>query len=237
LISPDLPPVAIVCGGLATRLGALTAQTPKSLLLVNGTPFLVHQLRLLASREIHDVVLCVGHLGNQILAVAGDGSDFNLSIQYSEDGQTLLGTGGAVRRALPQLSEKFFVLYGDSYLPCDYRGVAGAFETSGRPALMTVYRNEGRFDTSNVEFAGNRVLRYDKTNPTPAMRYIDYGLGVFRREVFETRPERFDLASVYTDLAKREELAGHEVHERFYEIGSAAGLEATAEYLAGVVRR
>lgn len=220
-------PVALLAGGLGTRLRPWTESVPKALVDVNGEPFLAHQLRLLASRGIERVVLCIGYKGEMIRAWSGDGSRFGLRLEYSEDWPELLGTAGAVRKALPLLGERFFVLYGDSYLPCDYRAVQQAFLAAGKPALMTVYRNEGRWDASNVEFSGGRILAYDKRSPTPRMQHIDYGLGVFESSVFAALPagERCDLADLYRDLLARDELAAFEVSERFWEVGSRAGLE------------
>ena len=178
-------PVAILAGGLGTRLYPLTERIPKALVEINGEPFLAHQLRLLRARGIERVVLCIGQHGERIREYAGDGARFGLAIDYSFDGPALLGTAGAVRQALPLLGDAFLVLYGDSYLPCSYEDVAEAFRTAGQPGLMTVYRNEGRWDTSNVEFAGGRIVAYDKKDRTEGMQHIDYGLGVFSRAAFE----------------------------------------------------
>ncbi len=218
-------PIAILAGGLATRLRPVTEKIPKALVPVAGEPFLAHQLRLLHSRGITRAVLCVGYLGEMIQREFGT-SAFGVELAYSFDGPKLLGTGGALRQALPLLGEAFFVLYGDSYLPIDYAAVAAAWQESGRPALMTVFRNEGAWDTSNVEFTGGRIARYDKRERTAAMRHIDYGLSIFRREVFDVYPADapFDLAAVQRDLAAAGQLAGHEVAQRFYEIGSHTGL-------------
>ena len=226
--------VAILAGGLATRLRPLTETVPKSLLEVNGEPFVVHQLRLLQAKGVRRVVLCVGHLGELVQRVIGDGSAFGLQIDYSFDGPTLLGTAGAVRNALPKLGECFFVMYGDSYLPCDYTAIARNFVSAGVLAMMTVFRNEGKWDTSNVEFEAGEILAYSKTNRSPRMRYIDYGLGVFRAEAFHNLPEEkpCDLTALYVDLLQREQLAAFEAKERFYEIGSPEGLQETAEFLA-----
>jgi len=219
-------PVAILAGGLATRLRPLTETIPKSLIEIAGEPFLAHQLRLLKSRGIGRVVLCVGYLGGMVRDFAGTGESFGLEIQYSLDGPAPLGTAGALRQALPLLGEAFFVVYGDSYLPCDYRGIEAAFLDSGKPALMTVFPNEGQWDASNVEFSDGNIIRYEKSARTPAMRHIDYGLGMFRRPVFEALPSGpHDLAAVYRELLARGELAAVEVPERFYEIGSQAGIE------------
>jgi N-acetyl-alpha-D-muramate 1-phosphate uridylyltransferase len=226
--------VAILAGGLATRLRPLTETVPKSLLEVNGAPFAVHQLRLLQAKGIRRVVLCVGHLGTLVQRAIGDGFSLGLEVDYSFDGPVLLGTAGAIRNALPKLGNSFFVMYGDSYLPCDYAAIARNFESAEGLAMMTVFRNEGKWDTSNVEFDAGTILAYSKTNRTPRMRYIDYGLGVFRAQPFKDLPagKASDLTELYTDLLQRKQLAAFEVRERFYEIGSPAGLRETAEFLA-----
>jgi len=227
-------PVAILAGGLATRLRPLTETIPKALLEINREPFLAHQLRLLRRNGIERVVLCAGYRGEQIFQYAGDGRAFGLHIDYSFDGPHLLGTAGAIRRALPLLGERFFVLYGDSYLPCDYAAVERAFLVSHQLGLMTVFRNDGHWDTSNLEYSEGRILLYDKVNRTPAMRYIDYGLGAFCRPAFETLPQDHpaDLAALYQDLLRTGELAGLEVPTRFYEIGSPEGIRELSEFLA-----
>jgi NDP-sugar pyrophosphorylase family protein len=217
--------VAILAGGLATRLRPITEKIPKSLVPVAGQPFLAHQLELLQSRGIRHAVLCVGHLGEMIQRDFG-GEKFGVKLDYSFDGPKLLGTGGAIQRALPLLGAEFFVLYGDSYLPVDYAPIADSFHQSGKPGLMTVYRNEGKFDTSNVVFANGKIQVYDKKNRQPEMRYIDYGLSLFKASVFDAyAPDQpFDLAEVMGKLVREKQLAGFEVRERFYEIGSPAGL-------------
>jgi NDP-sugar pyrophosphorylase family protein len=231
-------PVAILCGGLATRLRPLTETIPKALIELNGEPFLAHQLRLLSSRGIEKAVLCVGYRGEMIQEFVGDGSRFGLQAEVLFDGPTLLGTAGAIRRALPLLDENFFVLYGDSYLPCDYAAIANVFLDSGKRGLMAVFRNEGKFDSSNVEYRDGSILRYDKKGRTAAMRHIDYGLGAFRADVFTALPdgEVCDLATVYQNLLAAAELTAFEVPERFYEIGSVSGIEETAVYLRSVPR-
>ena len=226
-------PVAILCGGLATRLRPVTATIPKSLIPVNGEPFIAHQLRLLDAAGLESVVLCIGYLGEMIRDFAGDRFG-RLRISYSFDGPKLLGTAGAIRRAFDLLDQSFFVLYGDSYLPCDYRMVGDQFAQSGKSGLMTVYHNEGKFDTSNVEFANGRIMRYDKVNETPEMRYIDYGLGVFDKSAFSglSEDEPSDLAMVYRRLLDTNDLAACEVRERFYEIGSVEGIRDLEAYLS-----
>lgn len=226
-------PVAILAGGLATRLRPTTETIPKALIEISGEPFLAHQLRLLNRSGIERVVLCIGHRGEQIQSYAGDGRRFGLHIDYSYDGPRLLGTAGALRRALTLLGEAFFVVYGDSYLPCDYHAIEQTFLDSGKLGLMTVFRNEGKWDTSNVEFSGGLLLAYDKRSRTPRMHHIDYGLGVFRSAAFAALQacEPYDLATLYCDLLAKDELAAHEVGERFYETGSFAGIREMEEFL------
>lgn len=225
--------VAILSGGQGTRLHPLTEKIPKSLVDLNGEPFAVHQLRLLRAKGITKAVLCVGHLGVLIQRAIGNGAALSLQVDYSFDGPLLLGTAGAIKNALPKLGEAFFVMYGDSYLPCDYAAVERSFESSGKLALMTIFRNEGKWDSSNVEFEAGKLLAYSKKNRTAQMRYIDYGLGVFRAAAFDYVPagKSYDLAELYADLLQRRQLAAYEVKERFYEIGSPAGLRETAVFL------
>ena len=225
--SIDKIPIAILAGGLATRLRPITEKIPKSLVPVAGKPFLAHQLELLHSRGIRRAVLCIGYLGEMIQKDFGDGENFGVKLDYSFDGLKLLGTGGAIKRALPLLSDEFFVLYGDSYLPLEYAPVAEFFHRSGKPGLMTLFRNEGKFDTSNVVFADGEIKVYDKKNKLPEMRHIDYGLSLFKAGVFDAYgvDQPFDLAEVMGKLVREKQLAGFEVTERFYEIGSHTGLE------------
>jgi NDP-sugar pyrophosphorylase family protein len=226
-------PIAILAGGLATRMRPLTTTVPKALLDVNGEPFIAHQLRLLAGWGVEQAVVCTGYLGEQIEEHVGDGDRFGLRVAYSPDGDRLLGTAGALKRALPLLGERFLVIYGDSYLPCDARAAVRAFDDSGKLALMTVVRNEGLWDTSNVVFENGTIVTYDKKARTAAMRHIDYGLGALDARAFAGVPADLPscLADLYQALLARGELAGHEVAERFYEIGSFQGLEELCRYL------
>ncbi len=224
-ISISKIPIAILAGGLATRLRPITEKIPKSLVPVAGEPFLAHQLRLLHARGIRRAVLCIGYLGEMIQHDFGNEA-FGVKLEYSFDGEKLLGTGGAIKRALPKLGDEFFVLYGDSYLPIDYAPVAEFFQSSGKLGCMTVYRNEGKFDTSNVIFRDGEIAVYDKKLKSPEMRHIDYGLSLFKASVFDAyaADQVFDLAEVMGKLVREKQLAGYEVRERFYEMGSPVGL-------------
>jgi N-acetyl-alpha-D-muramate 1-phosphate uridylyltransferase len=225
-------PVAILAGGLATRMKPITESIPKSLLDVHGKPFIARQLECLAERGACRVTICIGHLGGMIRDTVGDGSRFGLEVQYSDEGSTLLGTGGALHKALPLLGQQFLVLYGDSLLECDYEAVETSFIQSGKSGLMTVFRNEDLFDASNVLFADGRIKAYDKRHRTPEMKHIDYGLGGLSARSFDRFPggAPVDLAVLYQNLLEQDELAGFEVFQRFYEIGSPAGLAETRRY-------
>ena len=219
-------PVAILAGGMATRLRPITEKIPKLLVEVAGEPFFSHQIRPLREAGLTRLVLCVGYLGEKIVEQYGDGSAWGVQISYAFDGPKLLGTGGALIQALPKLGERFYVLYGDSYLPIHYRAVGDFFLESGKKGLMTVFENHERYDTSNVWFENGSIRLYDKKNKLPEMHHIDYGLGVFQASAFDGFPRDavVDLAEVQKSLVEQGELAGYEIGERFYEIGSHAGL-------------
>jgi NDP-sugar pyrophosphorylase family protein len=227
-------PVALLAGGLATRLRPITHKVPKCLVEVAGRPFIDHQLAMLRDNGIRRVVLCLGHLGALVTSHVGDGSRFGIDVSYSFDGDRLLGTGGALRRALPLLGDVFWVLYGDSYLDIDYRAIFNHFSSGHALGLMTVLHNGNQWDKSNALFDNGRLVAYDKRRPTPAMRFIDYGVALLRRVAVERiyKDEICDLADLYHDLVAAKEMVGYEVTRRFYEIGSPAGLEETQNYLA-----
>jgi NDP-sugar pyrophosphorylase family protein len=222
--------VAVLAGGLATRLRPVTETIPKALIEIKEEPFIFHQLRLLKKNGIHKVVLCVGYLGEQIEAIVGTGKDFGLTVEYAYDSQNggpLLGTAGAIKRALPLLGENFFVTYGDSYLTCSYSDVQHSFEAQKKLSLMTVFHNQGQWDKSNVKYVNNEIIIYDKKSSDPDLHYIDYGLGVFHASAFDKVPENvfYDLADLYKMLLAEKQLGAFEVKERFYEIGSFSGIE------------
>lgn len=225
-------PVAILAGGLATRLRPITETIPKALVEVAGKPFIFWQLEYLRSQGVRSVVLCVGYLGEMIEASVGNGERFGLKVSYSADGPKLLGTGGALKNALTLLGQQFFVLYGDSFLPIEFASIEKAFLESRRAALMTVFENGDRWDKSNVLIQNGELVEYNKNQPRPEMSHIDYGLGVISSQVLEkySADQSFDLAEVYHSLSLDAQLACYEVHERFYEIGSHSGLKETEAY-------
>ena len=225
-------PVAILAGGLATRLWPITETIPKSLVEVAGRPFILRQLAYLRDQGVRRVVLCIGYLGEMIEEVVGTGELLGLEVTYSLDGPNLLGTGGALKKAAPLLGERFFVLYGDSFLPVNFRSVQDVFECSDRDALMTVLHNEDCWDKSNVRFQDGQLLEYNKRDPRKGMAHIDYGLGVLSAGALRGYPDGqvLDLADVYRDLSMQGRLAGMEVYQRFYEIGSHDGLKDAGAY-------
>lgn len=226
-------PVVILAGGLATRLYPLTQTVPKALLPIAGRPFIDHQLALLKEKGVEQVVLCIGNLGRQIEDYVGDGSRWGLVIRYSYDGDKLLGTGGAIKKAKEFLPDSFMILYGDSYLDIDYFPVVRKFHEANLPVLMTIYRNRNALESSNIFMKDGKIARYSKTKRDPAMEHIDYGLIVIHREVFDACPasEPFDLSLVLGRAADAGLVAAYEVQERFYEIGSPKGIQETEEYI------
>jgi len=226
-------PVAILAGGLATRLGATVATLPKALVPVAGRPFIDHQLALLRDAGARRVVLCVKHMASAIEAHLGDGAAHGLAISYAHDGERLLGTGGALRQALPLLGDACFVLYGDSYLEVPLAPIVAALDQSPAWGVMTVLRNDGRWDKSNALVQDGRLVRYDKRSPSPGMAHIDYGLALLRREAVDRIPPEtsYDLSDLYRDLVDEERMIGFEVTRRFYEIGSPEGLAETRALL------
>jgi len=232
----SLYPVVILAGGLATRLRPITQTIPKCLVEVNGVPFLDIQLRQLASQGVGKVIVLIGYLGEMVREYVGDGSRYGLEVTFVPDGPRLLGTAGALRAAVNQLPETFFVLYGDSYLRCSYRAIQARYIMSGKPVLMTVFRNDRQWDTSNVRYVDGTVEAYSKLSLTSDMHYIDYGLMVFQRDVIKAVPadQIYDLATVLEEHVNRKAVVGFEAIDRFYEIGSHDGLRDLSEFLASV---
>ena len=228
----DQTTVLILCGGLATRLQPITKTIPKSLVMVNNKPMLQYQLDMLQKQGIRHVVLCVGYLGEMIQDTFGD-KYRDILLEYSFDGPKLIGTGGAIKKAYSKLSDTFFVLYGDSYLPVEYKPILEYFHTTNKEGLMTLFKNDNLYDTSNVVFKDNQIICYDKKNKTTDMNYIDYGLSIFNVSVFKTYPAdcSFDLSQVMVNLVNNKQLAGYEVFNRFYEMGSINGLNELEQYL------
>lgn len=226
----------ILAGGRGLRMRPMTIDTPKALLPVAGQPFAAHQLRWIAAHGVDRVVYCIGDLGDQIRAFVGDGARFGLAASYIEDGEPLRGTAGALRRALDAdaLDEAFLVLYGDSYLPIDVAAVWTAFHAQARPAMMTVLRHDPAWEIGNVEYADGIVTAYRKSKVDTGMPYVDYGLSAYRRDLVAElvpRDAPTDLAAVQTRLAADGRMAGYEVHQRFYEIGSPTGLRELERWL------
>jgi MurNAc alpha-1-phosphate uridylyltransferase len=228
--------VAILAGGLATRLRPITVTIPKSMIMVHGKPFLEYQLEFLKQGGIEDIVLCVGHLKEHIESYFDDGSRFGVMIRYSKEEGPLLGTAGALRNAIDLLDDTFFVMYGDSYLFLDFKEIWRFFHQFEKSGLMVVYKNENKYDTSNVSAYGNLVEKYSKTEQTPDMVYIDYGVSLLHKKVLELIPgnEYFSLETVFSSLIANHELLAFPVKQRFYEIGSKEGLKEFQAYIAKI---
>ena len=219
--------MVILAGGLATRMRPLTSKLPKSMLQIKGRPFLEYQLELLKEYEIKDILLCVGYKGELIKDHFGDGRKFGVNLSYSFDGDKLLGTGGALKKAYKLLNENFFLMYGDSYLPYDYQEIERHFRDSVKLLLMVAYRNQNRFDRSNLLIQDGMIKLYDKTLQGENLEYIDAGLSILKKEVLNLVPEEepYDLEELYRTLISEEEMTAFEVKQRFYQIGSFEGLE------------
>ncbi len=230
----DSSPVLILSGGLGTRMSSLYPDIPKAMIPINGKPLIAHQLRLLARERVRNVILCVGYRYDPLVEYVGSGEAFGVCVHYSYDGEKLLGTGGAIRKASQELNVSFAVLYGDSYLDVSFEPIFEAFRRSNKSALMTVYRNNNCLIPSNILYLAGSIIDYNKAEPTEAMKHIDYGLSVFNPQSFKNFPidEAFDLGDVFQDLIKKNLLAAYEVKERFYEAGSPQGLKELSEYLA-----
>jgi MurNAc alpha-1-phosphate uridylyltransferase len=226
--------LCLLAGGFATRLRPHTEKIPKSLLEINGKPFIEYQLELLKKNGIENIVICAGFLGEKIKEYIYKINP-DTGIEFSFDGEKLLGTGGAVKKALSKLEDPFFVMYGDSYLDTDFKIINEYFLKNRKQGLMTVFKNNGKWDKSNVLFESGKILEYDKSRNNNR-HYIDYGLGILTHEVFKDFKNQsvFDLEEVYKSLLKKDELLGFEVKERFYEIGSFEGIEETSEYLSSL---
>jgi NDP-sugar pyrophosphorylase family protein len=228
-----MPKVVILAGGPATRLYPITHSVPKAMIEVAGKPFIAHQLELLKKNGIENVVICLGYLGERIKDFIKEGEDFGIKVEYSFDGEKLLGTGGAINKALNLLDDVFFVMYGDSYLRADFKAISDYFLSRDKKGLMTVIKNQNRWDKSNVVYNKGKIIKYDKKNPTADMEYIDYGLALLKKEIFSQRNygQVFGLDRVYEDLIQEGEMLAYEVKKRFFEIGSLSGLEETRKYL------
>jgi N-acetyl-alpha-D-muramate 1-phosphate uridylyltransferase len=211
-----------------------TLTVPKSMLLVAGRPFVEWQLERLGAAGLTDVVMCIAFLGEQIRDHVGDGARFGVHVRWSTEGPNLLGTAGALRAALPLLSRTFLVTYGDSYLPFDYDGPLRLLEIRGdADGVMTVFKNDGKWDASNVSTDGDWVARYEKGVRDPSLDHIDYGATALRREVVAALPEGLPLGLdvLQRQLAERRRLRAYFAHERFYEVGSREGLADLDRYL------
>lgn len=226
-------PIAVLAGGRGMRLRPLTYGTPKSMLQVAGKPFIAYVLERFVQEGIKEVVLCVGQGAKKIESFVGDGRKWGLKIVYSLDREPLLGTGGAVLKALPLLGAEFLVQYGDTLLLCNYHAITKCFLSGCCKGLMTVYHNQNQWDKSNIVFKNNSIVQYSKTRTGDEIEYIDYGLLAFKKEAFAGYPrdKRMDLSVVCQDLIAEQQLQGIEVTEKFYEIGTVDAKKRTACFL------
>jgi NDP-sugar pyrophosphorylase family protein len=226
-------PVALLAGGMATRLGDLTKETPKSLIEISGRPFIDYQLKKFARSGFSQIVICVGNLSEKIIDFVGDGKEYGLEVTYSHDGVEQLGTGGAIQRAIPLMGKDFFVQYGDSFLDFNYKELEQEYLKNSGPCLMSIYMNQNNFDKSNVKISEGGFISYSKSEPSADMTFIDYGCMILNpKSISEfATPEKFDLSDYLEHVSESGLLRGHEVKNRFFEIGSKSGLSAFEEYV------
>ncbi len=226
------PQIVVLAGGLATRLGELSKNQPKSMIKINNKPFLQYQLELFKKNGITRVLLCLGYLGEQIEKYFGTGSRFGMNIKYSYENKPL-STAGAIKNAGLLLDDEFFTIYGDSYVFLDFRDIYNYFHSKNKQALMTVYKNDNLYDSSNTVIQDEFVLKYNKHQKTSDMTYIEYGVNLFRKEILSKIPEDsyYELGDVFNSLIKDKELLAYQVKERFYEIGSLNGLADFKKYI------
>jgi MurNAc alpha-1-phosphate uridylyltransferase len=226
--------VAILAGGMANRLGELTEKEPKAMLKILGRPFIEYQIELIRKQKISDIVICAGHLGEQIQDYLGDGRRYGVNIKYSRE-DSPLGTAGALKKAEKLLDSVFITMYGDSYLFLDFNNMLSHFVNRSRMVMMTVYKNDDRHDRSNTSVSDGLVTGYSKNGRTGDMVYIDYGAHVFRKEALALVPDNrfYPLEELFPVLISQKQLLAYEVRERFYEIGSVPGIGEFTEYIRG----
>ncbi len=224
--------IVILAGGMATRLYPVSLSVPKSLIDINGKPFIIHQLELLKQNGINEAVLCLGNLGKPIEELLGNKYANSVNLQYSYDGDILLGTGGAIKNAFNLITDPFMVMYGDSYLDIDYIEILNYFNNFDKLGLMSVLRNQGKWDKSNIIFRDGNIIKYDKKDD-PEFDCIDYGFSILKKDAFKDflYLRSFDLKDIFKNLISKNQMLGFEVHKRFYEIGSFEGIEDLKSYL------
>jgi N-acetyl-alpha-D-muramate 1-phosphate uridylyltransferase len=223
----------ILAGGMATRLYPITEKIPKSLVMINNKPFIEYQLRYLQKQGIKNVVISIGQFGEMIENCVKNLKNIKLDIEFVFDGKSLLGTGGAVKNSLYKLSDIFFVMYGDSFLPVNFEHIKNSFEYNNKEALMTIFENLNLYDKSNVLYENNKIQEYNKKTFNPKMKHIDYGLSIFSKNIFKDFPvyTNFDLSQVFLKMLSLNELDCFIVSERFYEIGSFQGIKDFENYV------
>jgi N-acetyl-alpha-D-muramate 1-phosphate uridylyltransferase len=225
-------PIVLLVGGYGTRLGRLTKKIPKAMIKINQRPFLYYLLNHLSSQGFKDVILCTGYLGSQIKKYVGNGKKFNLDVKYSVEKKFLLGTAGCIKKALPLLSNNFFIIYGDTFLPIQFKKIQEVYLKKKAKALITIYKNTNKYDFSNISLSKGNIY-YEKNSKKKNMKYIDYGLSIFNKNVFKSLMFKKinDLSNVLNILSKKKLLKYAIVKKRFYEIGSIKGLKEAKKIL------
>jgi len=210
----------ILVGGRGTRLGKLTENVPKPLLEILGRPFLEYLLNHLRSQGVEKIVLCVGYLRGRFVNYFGNGAQFGLQIEYSQESRPA-GTGGALALAGSLLDELFFVLNGDTIFDAPVQSLAEMLleqnDALGAIALRKVM-NVSRY--GRVDLDGNRIVGFDEKNRNgPGL--INGGIYCLRKAALALLPS--PPCSIEKDffplLAHKSYLLGHNFSGYFIDIG------------------
>jgi NDP-sugar pyrophosphorylase family protein len=204
------------------------------MLPLHGRPFIDYKLDDLRAGGTDRVVLLTGHGGEPLEDHVGDGSRYGLAVEVVRDPPALLGTGGAIRHALPILGPAFLVTYGDTLLDVPLAGLAAELERADVLMAMSVLENNDRWETSNVDVHDGWVVAYDKPSSPGRHRYLDYGMLAMRAAAFDAVDvgPPFDLADVLRPLIRLGRVRALTVTRRFYDIGNESAIAVTEQFLA-----
>ena len=218
----------ILSGGKGTRVKKYTKKIPKCLIEINGKPFLYHQLEYLKKNNIKNVIVSVNYLGGKISSYLKKNIDF-INTKIVNDGKRPLGTGGAIIKSLRFLKKNFYIIYGDSYLNFNLKKLA----KKKNLATMAIFRNNNKYDKSNIELKKLGKIFYHKNNENKKLKYIDYGVSYVNKRIFKEIKKniKFNLPDFFDEISKRNMLSGYKVIKRFYEIGSYNGIKDLKNYL------
>jgi D,D-heptose 1,7-bisphosphate phosphatase len=215
---------AILVGGLGTRLGSLTAETPKPLLNCGDRPFLAWILRELSRFEISEVVLLAGHLSDEIANFAVDAARFlpkSIRIKLSREAMPA-GTGGALWHARHLLDERFLLVNGDSWFDTNLaRFLAGAVEMTDSLVCVLLRETEDTSRYGVVELSGRKIHNFYERSTTMSRGVINAGVYLVRRDALDFAGSICSFEKdMLPKLAQQGVLSGHVATGYFIDIGS-----------------